>query len=560
MTDPMVDASARDSRVSTAILVVNGGVDPAGDHWLRLGVERVRRHTQDVPYRLYVWNNNVSDSWPGQFLANAPDAVFMEAAGDPLPHPHAVPLQRLYERARSDGVRYVVTLDSDAEPVRDGWLSEAIAALEGGAALAGIWRDELRATIEPYVHPSCLVTSVDFIERNGLRLDFIAPNVDRNHDTLSSLTDKALELGLPIRKLLRSNRNQVHHLIGGLYGDAVYHHGAGSRTGIHFWGQPAEEGVARRNAGVRDGAAELWIRHNERHLAWLRGRVSGAQTTEPLRFLAVLGMHRSGTSCLAGCLARCGLHLGDVSLHNPHNRRGNHERDAVTQLHERILASNGGAWDRPPVEIELSGDDRALMRSVVEELLSHPPAGFKDPRSLLVADAWKEIVPSSAWIGTFRHPAAVARSLHARDAMPEEPAYELWCRYNRELVRLHRREAFPLVEFELSDVDRYVETVAAAAIALGLSPDLVAIREFVSQELDHDVGSTRAVPETCREIYDYLVAHRFQPSPYERALLPLLIPPVPDPPAIDAAPNRTASRGGMLRAIVRRVRSAIGAS
>ena len=35
-------------------------------------------------------------------------------------------------------------------------------------------------------------------------------------------------------------------------------------------------------------------------------------TTKP--FVFVLGMHRSGTSCLAGCLEHCGLHLGDVRV------------------------------------------------------------------------------------------------------------------------------------------------------------------------------------------------------------------------------------------------------
>ncbi|WP_173204579.1 hypothetical protein [Sphingopyxis sp. BSNA05] len=38
-------------------------------------------------------------------------------------------------------------------------------------------------------------------------------------------------------------------------------------------------------------------------------------------FVLILGMHRSGTSCLAGALERCGLHLGDVRRTGTHNKR-----------------------------------------------------------------------------------------------------------------------------------------------------------------------------------------------------------------------------------------------
>ncbi len=39
-------------------------------------------------------------------------------------------------------------------------------------------------------------------------------------------------------------------------------------------------------------------------------------------FVLNLGMHRCGTSCLAGCLERCGLHLGDVRRTGRHHARG----------------------------------------------------------------------------------------------------------------------------------------------------------------------------------------------------------------------------------------------
>ena len=44
--------------------------------------------------------------------------------------------------------------------------------------------------------------------------------------------------------------------------------------------------------------------------------------TQPI---VILGMHRSGTSCLAGCLEELGLHLGTVITSAPHNKKGNRE-------------------------------------------------------------------------------------------------------------------------------------------------------------------------------------------------------------------------------------------
>ena len=42
----------------------------------------------------------------------------------------------------------------------------------------------------------------------------------------------------------------------------------------------------------------------------------------PARLIAVLGMHRSGTSYLAGSLQEAGLILGDCHTWNKHNEKG----------------------------------------------------------------------------------------------------------------------------------------------------------------------------------------------------------------------------------------------
>ena len=52
---------------------------------------------------------------------------------------------------------------------------------------------------------------------------------------------------------------------------------------------------------------------------------SVAAEARPDRVVCVLGMHRSGTSCLAGSLEQQGLFLGETNTRGPFNLRGNRE-------------------------------------------------------------------------------------------------------------------------------------------------------------------------------------------------------------------------------------------
>ena len=54
----------------------------------------------------------------------------------------------------------------------------------------------------------------------------------------------------------------------------------------------------------------------------------------PDRVVTILGMHRSGTSCLTGSLQACGLELGKFHASNKHNKKGNRENQDIIDLHE----------------------------------------------------------------------------------------------------------------------------------------------------------------------------------------------------------------------------------
>lgn len=194
------------------------------------------------------------------------------------------------------------------------------------------------------------------------------------------------------------------------------------------------------------------------------------------------------------------------------NAKGYYELKAVERLHEQILGLNGGAWHHPPKQVSVHPYHQQALKEIALKVSAYRPAGVKEPRLLLLLDSWLELVaPPIRLVGTFRHPLAVAQSLARRNGIAEKKGINLWLHYNRALIRRHRAAPFPLVAFDLADVESYCRSVAALALELGLSPKLSHLRHFVSQALDHHPAAGHTLPPTCRETYAYLQDHCLRP-------------------------------------------------
>lgn len=270
-----------------ALLIVTGGLNPNRGRWIDLCLRKLQPSLQVTPSHVYIWNNDVNDHSLRGHLANVPWVTYLEAAPyEHLAHPHAVPLQRLYSLARDEGAEIIVTMDSDAHPLRPDWLMQLVTALQDGAALAGVWRDELSNEIAPYIHPSCLASTVDFIEQHNLRFDRLRSTLDTEpQDTLSHFTRAAQTVNLPVFPLRRSNVNNFHRLLGGVYGDLIYHHGAGARRQISFWDEPKQTERSHLYDQMRDAAAERLFTDYEQFLGWLQGKQSDAQFERKMQAL-----------------------------------------------------------------------------------------------------------------------------------------------------------------------------------------------------------------------------------------------------------------------------------
>jgi hypothetical protein len=225
------------------------------------------------------------------------------------------------------------------------------------------------------------------------------------------------------------------------------------------------------------------------------------------RVVAVLGMHRSGTSWLAGSLQELGLEMGEVSTKDPHNQKGNRESPVLMEIHEGVLADNGGSWKRPPGRVEWSAARRSALAAHVADMNARFPGGwgFKDPRALLVLDEWRQQVPDLARAGIFRHPLAVWRSLHARsERFDQGRAVDLWRSYNEHLVAEHRRSPFPILRFDVGPEELF-DGLSVVAKTLRL-PAADRTSKFFDAELVHNDEGAEPVPRSCRELWTYLEA------------------------------------------------------
>lgn len=168
-----------------------------------------------------------------------------------------------------------------------------------------------------------------------------------------------------------------------------------------------------------------------------------------LTLTCILGMHRSGTSYLAGALAAAGLYLGETGRQgSPANARGNHENRAIVIFHENILRSQGFSWDKPPDTIAWEDRHRERALELARAYPAGRPCGFKDPRTLLHLGHWQSLPLELVPVGIFRHPLACARSLQSRDGMPLEQGLRLWTHYNRRLLQAWQKDPFPLLDFD----------------------------------------------------------------------------------------------------------------
>ena len=149
-------------------------------------------------------------------------------------------------------------------------------------------------------------------------------------------------------------------------------------------------------------------------------------TSQPL---IVAGMHRSGTSLTASFLAGLGVDIGRRLLPGDrNNRHGYFEDEEFLELQRRMVAACCPQESEGWPDWGFTSDGRFLEEGLVPFRdtaagLAHGGArhgvwGWKDPRSTLLLDFWRELLPKARFVGVFRAPWEVADSIRRVNAGP----------------------------------------------------------------------------------------------------------------------------------------------
>jgi hypothetical protein len=188
-------------------------------------------------------------------------------------------------------------------------------------------------------------------------------------------------------------------------------------------------------------------RFNER-LRDERSRSTGLHRHEPAvrsspKQIAVVGMHRSGTSLVARLLNAMGCYAGeerDFPAPDVFNPTGYWEHRDVWALDEEILATLETSWLEPArADLTRLSDDAQLLfaaraRAIARALDKHGTWMMKDPRLAILFPIWREALDQPIIVLVWREPAAVARSLEGRDALPFVLGLALWEEYTRAML------------------------------------------------------------------------------------------------------------------------------
>lgn len=154
--------------------------------------------------------------------------------------------------------------------------------------------------------------------------------------------------------------------------------------------------------------------------------------------LIILGMHRSGTSALAGVLNILGLSMG-TKLMAPHavNPKGFFEDVDLYALNEDLLnLALGSRWDDPePKALGFIPDEyyQRAARLIDEKFSGLALFGMKDPRNSILFPFWRRVLESNGIIPKvivlFRDPNEVASSLLDRDHFFKRKGIVLWAKH-----------------------------------------------------------------------------------------------------------------------------------
>jgi GT2 family glycosyltransferase/SAM-dependent methyltransferase len=259
------------------------------------------------------------------------------------------------------------------------------------------------------------------------------------------------------------------------------------------------------------------------------------------RLIAVLGMHRSGTSAITRGLQVFGVKLGE-RLQAPVegiNDKGYWEDIDLGALNIEMLSAIQSDWSFlapvEPADVEVLLKKAYFLRAVElirQKVGGSPVFGFKDPRVARLLPFWKEVFGylslDASYVLTLRHPLSVVKSLVKRDGFDAERSYLLWLSHVVTSLSGSAGARRVIVDYDcmMQEPDRELGRIAKC---LDLQIDQAESQRYKAEFLDEGLRHTRyglndlqedgACPPIVREIYAALLDVTSGKTPIDSAAM-----------------------------------------
>jgi hypothetical protein len=258
------------------------------------------------------------------------------------------------------------------------------------------------------------------------------------------------------------------------------------------------------SAGAVAAAQRQVVLANLRQALELMGVPAPAETDPPAplrRVLLVLGMHRSGTSALAGLLCQQGFQAPKNSdAGDAHNPTGYWEPQQIRAFHNSLLEGPQSSWEDPLLPV-LPWQPQNLMTALADleqAMAADFPAPdpqavalIKDPRQCRLLPLWAALFEHRPYqvavVLAVRQPEAVAASLVSRDQLPLDRALLLWLSHTLEAERATRQLPRLVLSYEqlLQDPAAAVQRCQQLAGLPITSPSAELLGEWIRPDLNH---------------------------------------------------------------------------
>ncbi|MCJ8213469.1 sulfotransferase family protein [Aeromonas veronii] len=239
------------------------------------------------------------------------------------------------------------------------------------------------------------------------------------------------------------------------------------------------------------------------------------------RWILVLGMHRSGTSAIAGALAHNGIAFGDsfIELQGDVNEKGFWEHAELVAINEALLKELGAAWFDPfslMTQFEQGWRPSDALFGRMCAFLRHPEfadaqqCGLKDPRLSVLLPCWQQAMSymgdEACYLLMNRDMDQVARSLQKRDQMSLLLGQLLWGEYTFSAEAYTRNLPRCWLDYEAMLAN---PGAALAHIQLQLSLSTTASADFIDPSMQRQLsrGSKNSRVTSLNVLADKIAAY-----------------------------------------------------